>query len=239
MPAVKFTGSALENRVDTSTYPGLFRYRITAITTEMGGVIGVSYTLPTACSTSATPSSNTASCFPEYWTPSGYISPMRDWFNKYAVQEVLETDTTGGSATKETDYLYSGAAWHYDDDENTKPKYRTYGQWRGYQQVTTTTGNGAGDDRTKQVDSYYQGMDGDWLSSTSTRSVSLTDSQGGSHTDTAQLSGKILESASYLGSGGGVDHSTISSYWVSAATATRTRSGLPDLTARALSLIHI
>ena len=233
MPAVKFTGSALENRVDTSTYPGLFRYRITAITTEMGGVIGVSYTLPTACSTSATPSSNTASCFPEYWTPSGYISPMRDWFNKYAVQEVLETDTTGGSATKETDYSYSGAAWHYDDDENTKPKYRTYGQWRGYQQVTTTTGNGAGDDRTKQVDSYYQGMDGDWLSSTSTRSVSLTDSQGGSHTDTAQLSGKILESASYLGSGGGVDHSTISSYWVSAATATRTRSGLPDLTARA------
>jgi hypothetical protein len=232
MPAVKFTGSALENRVDTSTYPGLFRYRITAITNELGGVIGVSYTLPTACSTSATPSSNTASCFPEYWTPSGYIAPMRDWFNKYAVQEVLETDSTGGSATKETDYSYSGAAWHYDDDENTKAKYRTYGQWRGYQKVTTTTGNGAGDAQTKQVDSYYQGMDGDWLSSTSNRSVSLTDSQGGSHTDSAQLAGSILESTSYLGNGGGVDNSTITSYWISAATATRTRSGLPDLTAR-------
>ncbi|MEU3516729.1 RHS repeat-associated core domain-containing protein [Streptomyces sp. NPDC006654] len=231
VPAVKFTGSALENRVSTSTYPGLFRYRITAITTEMGEVIGVSYTLPTACSTSATPSSNTASCFPEYWTPSGYISPMLDWFNKYAVQEVLETDTTGGSAIKETDYSYSGAAWHYDDDENTKPKYRTYGQWRGYQKVTTTTGNGAGDAQTKQVDSYYQGMDGDWLSSTSTRSVPLTDSQGGSHTDSDQLAGNVLESTSYLGNGGGVDHSTITSYWISAATATRTRSGLPDLTA--------
>ncbi|WP_051801270.1 RHS repeat domain-containing protein [Streptomyces sp. NRRL F-525] len=233
MPAVKFTGSALENRVDTSTYPGLFRYRITAITSELGGVTGISYTLPTACSTSATPSSNTASCFPEYWTPSGYVSPMLDWFNKYAVQEVLETDVTGGSATKETDYSYSGAAWHYDDDENTKAKYRTYGQWRGYQKMTTTTGNGAGDAQTKQVDSYYQGMDGDWLSSTSTRNVSLTDSQGGSHTDSAQLAGRILESTSYLGNGGGVDNSSISSYWISAATATRTRSGLPDLTANA------
>jgi RHS repeat-associated protein len=232
MPAVKFTGSALENRVDTSIYPGLFRYRITAITNELGGVIGVSYTLPTACSTSATPSSNTASCFPEYWTPSGYIAPMLDWFNKYAVQEVLETDSTGGSATKETDYSYSGAAWHYDDNEITKAKYRTYGQWRGYQKVTTTTGNGSGDAQTKQVDSYYQGMDGDRLSSTSNRSVSLTDSQGGSHTDSAQLSGSILESTSYLGNGGGVDNSTITSYWISAATATRTRSGLPDLTAR-------
>lgn len=233
MPAVKFTGSALENRVSTSSYPGLFRYRITAITNELGGVTGISYTLPTACSTSATPSSNTASCFPENWTPSGYISPMLDWFNKYAVQEVLETDTTGGSATKESDYSYSGAAWHYDDDEHVKAKYRTYGQWRGYQQVTTTIGNGSGDAQTKQVDSYYQGMDGDRLSATSNRSVSLTDSQGGSHTDSAQLSGQVLESTSYLGNGGGVDHSTITSYWISAPTATRTRSGLPDLTANA------
>ncbi|MGW2525033.1 RHS repeat-associated core domain-containing protein [Streptomyces sp. NPDC001617] len=239
MPAVKFTGSALENRVSTATYPGLFRYRITAITNELGGVTGVSYTLPTACSTSATPSSNTASCFPEYWTPSGYISPMLDWFNKYAVQEVLETDTYGGSATKETDYAYSGAAWHYDDDETTKAKYRTYGQWRGYQQVTTTTGNGSGDAKTKQVDSYYQGMDGDRLSSTSTRNISLTDSQGGTHTDAPQLGGNLLESTSYLGNGGGVDHSTITSYWVSAATATRTRSGLPDLTANATGTAEV
>jgi RHS repeat-associated protein len=76
-------------------------------------------------------------------------------------------------------------------------------------------------------------MDGDRLSSTSNRSVSLTDSQGGSHTDSDQLSGQILESTSYLGNGGGVDNSTITSYWISAATATRTRSGLSDLTANA------
>ncbi|MDH6580868.1 hypothetical protein P3T29_006562, partial [Kitasatospora sp. MAP5-34] len=33
-PAVSFAGSALENRVDTTTYPGMFRYRITSITNE-------------------------------------------------------------------------------------------------------------------------------------------------------------------------------------------------------------
>lgn len=61
--------------------------------------------------------------------------------------------------------------------------------------------------------------------------VTLTDSQGGTHTDLDQLAGQELESTSYLGDGGPVDHSIITSYWVSAATATRTRSGLPDLTA--------
>jgi RHS repeat-associated protein len=159
------------------------------------------------------------------------VAPIEDWFYKYAVGQVLETDTTGGSATKQANYSYTGAAWHYDDDENTKAKYRTWGQWRGYQQVTVTTGNGASDAKTRQVTSYYQGMDGDWLSSSSTRSVSLTDSQGATHTDTDQLSGKPLETTSYQGDGGDIDHSTISSYWVSPATATRTRSGLPDLTA--------
>jgi RHS repeat-associated protein len=234
---VQFNGSALENRVNTSVYPGLFRYRITQVINETGGSIGVTYTLPTACSTSVAPSANTASCFPVYWTPYNYNSPILDWFYRYAVQEVLETDTTGGgtattggSSIKETDYSYSGAAWHYDDDETVKPKYRTYGQWRGYQQVTTTTGNGS-DPKTEQVTSYYQGMDGDYLSSTSTRSVSLTDSQHGTHTDSNQLQGKVLESTSYLGYGGGIDHTTINSYWVSDATATRTRTGLPALTA--------
>jgi RHS repeat-associated protein len=40
-----------------------------------------------------------------------------------------------------------------------------------------------------------------------------------------------METTAYLGDGGPVDHSTINSYWVSAAAATRTRTGLPDLTA--------
>src|SRR5262249_14822406 len=48
--------------------------------------------------------------------------------------------------------------------------------------------------------------------------------------DTDELAGRELETVSYLGDGGGVDSSTISSYWISNATATRPRAGLPDLT---------
>jgi len=249
LPPVTFTGVGYENRVDTSAYPGLTRFRVTSVTTETGGQVGVTYGLPVACTaswaqtqTASTASADTKSCFPVYWTPSGNTAPLLDWFNKFAVVTVIEHDTTAGasststagSSDKETDYTYSGAAWHYDDNEVVKPQYRTYGQFRGYQSVTTTTGN-ATDGRTEQLDSYYQGMNGDYLSSTSTRAVSLSDSQGGTHTDLNQLAGKILESTAYLGYHGDIDHSTVSSYWVSAATATRARTGLPDLTANATS----
>jgi RHS repeat-associated protein len=235
-PAVSFAGTDLPNRVDTTNFPGLYRWRISAITNEMGGVTSVTYGIPAACSTSATPSANTASCYPVYWTPSGYSAPVLDWFYKYAATKVQEADLTGGSTTKTTSYSYASPAWHYDDNEAVLAKYRTYGQFRGYQSVTAYTGDGANDAQTQSTISYYQGMDGDYLSSTSTRSVSLPDSQNGTHTDSNALAGEALESTAYLGAGGGVDHSSISSYWVSAATATRTRTGLPSLTANRTAL---
>ena len=229
----------MPNRVDTTMMPSMYRFRITQIENETGGTIGVTYGTPVPCTaawveaqTAATASSDTKSCYPVYWTPSGASSQQLDWFEKYAVTRVMETDTSGGSPPKETDYSYTSPAWHYDDDESVKAKYRTYGQFRGYQSVTTNTGTPSNDAPTKQATTYYQGMDGDYLSPTSTRSVSLPDSQGGSHTDSNQLAGKVLESTSYLGNSTWIDHSTISSYWVSAATATRTRTGLPALSAR-------
>jgi hypothetical protein len=235
LPSVSFAGTGLQNRVDISNFPGLYRFRVTTVTTEMGGVIGVTYSLPTACTASyvasATPSSNTKSCYPVYWTPKDYTAPVLDWFEKYAVTQVLESDATGGATIQQTDYTYADAAWHYDDNEIVKAKYRTYGQFRGYGTVTTLTGDNANDPQTKAVTTYYQGMDGDYLSSSSTRSVNVTDSQGGTHPDTNQLAGNVLESTAYNGNGGAIDHSTINSYWVSAAAATRSRTGLPALTA--------
>ena len=47
-----------------------------------------------------------------------------------------------------------------------------------------------------------------------------------------------METTTHLGDGGPVDHSTISSYWVSAAAATRTRAGLPDLTANRVAAVE-
>ncbi|MFC4885494.1 polymorphic toxin-type HINT domain-containing protein [Streptomyces beijiangensis] len=238
LPDVKFTAVDLQNRVNTSSFPGLYRFRIASVTNEMGGVTSVSYGLPDACTASyvasATPSSNTKSCYPVSWTPRDYEAPITDWFEKYAVTQVLESDTTGGAVAKQTDYTYNGgAAWHHDDNEVVKAKYRTWGQFRGYASVETQTGDGANDPKTESVTSYYRGMDGDWLSSSGTRSVSVTDSQGGTHTDSDQLASMPLESTTYKGTGGAVDQSTVTSYWVSAPTATRTRAGLPDLTANA------
>lgn len=236
LPRVSFTGKDLQNRVDVANFPGLYRYRIDSVTTEMGEVIGVTYGLPSPCTAAsvatATPSTNTRSCYPVYWTPKDYTAPVLDWFEKYAVSQVLESDKTGGATIKATTYDYpGGAAWHYDDNEVVKAKYRTYGQFRGYGTVETRAGDVANDPRTKTVSTYYRGMDGDYLSATSARSVSVADSQGGAHPDTNQLAGRVLETIAYKGDGGPVDHSTVNSYWVSPAIETRVRTGVPDLTA--------
>ncbi|MGW5352370.1 polymorphic toxin-type HINT domain-containing protein [Streptomyces sp. NPDC004031] len=243
LPDVKFTGIDLQNRVDTSSFPGLYRHRIASITNEMGGITQVTYGLPNECTAayvaSASVSGNTKSCYPVSWTPKDYTAPITDWFEKYAVTKVLQTDTTGGAVAQETDYAYTGgAAWHHDDSEVVKPKYRTWGDFRGYGTVTTRTGDGANDPQTKSVITYYRGMDGDWLSASSTRSVSVADSQGGQHSDTDELAGKTLETTQYLGDGGGVDNSTVTSYWISPATATRARTGIPDLSAHAVQPVE-
>ncbi|WP_371493453.1 hypothetical protein OG871_39150 [Kitasatospora sp. NBC_00374] len=236
LPPTVFGGTTMQNRVDTTNFPGMFRYRLTSITGELGTVTGISYGLPNPCTpasiASANPSTNTASCYPVNWTPPFYSAPITDWFQKYAVTQVLEADQTGGATTKATTYSYGGgAAWHYDDNEVVQPKYRTWGQFRGYATVTTYAGDGANDRKTKNTASYHRGMDGDYLTPTSTRTVTLTDSQGGTHTDSDQLSGSQLESTAYKGDTGAVENLTITSYWISPATATRNRTGLPALKA--------
>ncbi|MFE0733103.1 DddA-like double-stranded DNA deaminase toxin [Streptomyces antibioticus] len=241
LPDVKFAGVGLKNRVDTANFPGLYRYRISGITNEMGGLTSISYDLPDACTAtyvaSADPKTNTKSCYPVSWTPKDYLNPITDWFEKYAVTQVLETDSTGGAVAKQTNYTYNGgAAWHHDDNELVKAKYRTWGQFRGYASVETRIGDGTDDPQTKTVTSYYRGMDDDWLSSSSRRTVNVTDSQGGVHPDSDQLAGNALETTSYIGVGGSVDHSTVTSYWISAATASRARPGLPALTAHTTNI---
>ena len=235
-PSVEFGGTDLPNRWDIDTYPGLFRWRISAVTSELGSKTSVSYEIPDSCASStlveptATPSSNTTSCYPVYWTPSS--SEIEDWFIKYAVQEVTVTDETGGAAEQETQYSYGSPAWHYDDDPAAQAKYRTYGQFRGYQSVTTLEGNGTSDAIDKTKTSYYQGMYGDYLSPTTTRTSTVSDSLSGVHDDYDALSGQPLETDVYLGDSNTLDKATIYSYWVSAATASQALTGLPTVTAQ-------
>jgi RHS repeat-associated protein len=232
LPAVSFSGIDLQNRVDrvTDGLPALYRFRIATVTTESGSVISPTYSQPTPCTApvALTPSSNTSSCYPVYWTPTGYAAPFLDWFNKYVVTKVTQTDPTGGAPATATSYRYlGGAAWHYDDNEVVKAKYRTYGQFRGYATVQTLTGDATNDPQTLSQTTYYRGMS----RNNNSTALSVTDSAGGTHDDADQLAGSALETTAYLGNGGPIDHSTITSYWVSAATATRSRKGLAALTA--------
>jgi RHS repeat-associated protein len=233
LPPVSFTGVQLQNRVDSVTdgLPAYYKYRLATITTESGSVIAPTYALPNPCTAPVTlnPATNTSSCFPVSWTPPGMSQPFTDWFNKYAVTHVTQTDPTGGAPAVATSYVYQGgAAWHFDDNEVVQAKYRTYGQFRGYATVQTLTGDGSNDPQTLSTDAFYRGMS----KNNNSTVVNVTDSLGGNHEDVNELAGKTLETTQYQGNGGPVDHSTITSYWVSGATATRNRTGLPALTAR-------
>lgn len=239
LPAVTFTGIKLANRYNTSNgYPDLVRYRISGIITESGDATSISYS-PASCATPADPSTNTGRCFPVYWTPAGQPAPILDWFNKYVVNSVSDNDTTGGSPGTVTSYSYLGnPAWHYDNNEIVKAKYRTYGQWRGYPEVQARSGS-VSDGQTLTDTLYYQGMDGDTLPGGKTRSANVALSSavtvpGAQITvpDNGLLGGRARESITYKGSGGPIVSASVNDYWISAATATRARSGLPDLTAQ-------
>ena len=237
LPPVTFAGKALPNRVETSAdtnsgYTLLARVRLESVTNETGGGTTVSYATPSGpCTGSGSfpaPDANTLLCYPDYWTPSGMTSPILDWFNKYVVSQVSQTDTTGGGQVEVTNYGYAGAAWHYDDDALTRSANRTWDLWRGYQTVTTTSGTSP-DPVTKTADTYFQGMDGDYQSGGGTSSASLT-GHGSTVTDSDQFAGMNFEHTVY--NGASVVSDTVTIPWTSASQATQAQpSPLPSLQA--------
>lgn len=239
LPSTTFASVKLPNRVDftTSGYPSYARHRIQSIKTETGSTISVTYDRPAPCAVPVTidPVTNTSSCYPVKWTPSGAGAPIDDWFNKYVVTKVTQDDPVGGAPAVSTSYRYpDGAAWHFDENELVKAKYRTYGQFRGYGRVQTLSGDGSNDRQTLSETRYHRGMS----KNNSATVVNLIDSQGGSHEDLDELAGMVLEQTAYRGDGGAADSLSISSYWVGPATASRSRTGLPDLAARRVAPVY-
>ncbi|GIG88595.1 RHS repeat-associated core domain-containing protein [Plantactinospora endophytica] len=233
LPAVRFEGVQLENRVDAEEgIPPMYKWRLSDVYDESGGHVRVNYSKK-ECVRSATPTpdANTSRCFPQYWVPDGALSPKLDWFHKYVAVQVLADDQSGLAGIEQTDYEYlGGAAWHYDDNELTPAKYRTWSEWRGYARVRTTRGAPDGV-RSQQEELYLRGMDGD-RTSNGTRSASVTDSEGVAIADHPALAGFLREETTYNGAGGAVVDGEIRDPWVSAATATRgsTRAYLTGIT---------
>ena len=225
MSPVTFTPEQKANRVD-KTGDGLapfVRLRLSIITTETGGTIGVTYADPgcTATTLPAADGTNTTTCYPVKWAYEGDTSKL-DWFNTYPVKQVVEGDNLSATPDKVTTYTYlGGAAWANSTDEFTKSEDRTYSDSRGYGLVQTRTGSGF-DPKTLTETRYFRGIEG----------AAVKDSAGTAVTDQLPFAGMARETATYNGDDT-TKLVTATSYtpWHSAATATRARSALPDLVA--------
>ncbi|NGO79886.1 hypothetical protein G6045_30130 [Streptomyces sp. YC504] len=229
LPKTTFGGTPMANRVNSAEgRPPLNKYRITQITNETGGQTLVTYS-PAECTSSSLPSSadrNTKRCYPSWWTPEGAVDPVKDWFHKYLVTQVVEDDTTAGtgSPSKTTTYEYAnGPNWRRDTSEFTLDKHRSWSVFRGYGTVRTYVGT---ENRTKTSKTYFVGMAGDTLADGSARTVPTVNGM----TDRDDFAGRAAEESTWDkdGTGSKVVARTLYYPWQSAATATQSVKGITD-----------
>ncbi|WP_246097087.1 polymorphic toxin-type HINT domain-containing protein [Streptomyces botrytidirepellens] len=205
VPSVKLYGKQLANRVDV---PGdniqrFMRFRMSAVESESGSVLSVNYAEPQCTSSSLpSPGKSTLRCYPVKWNPPGVEDPITDWFHKYVVASVVETDLVGNSPDQITSYTYLGdAGWRKSKPDGlTKSEYLTWGDWRGYGKVRVRTSDGtnsASNTNTEHV--FFQGLDGDSNPGGGTRTSSVTDSTGTTYADSDWKSGFELETTTYDG----------------------------------------
>ncbi|MGW2819694.1 RHS repeat-associated core domain-containing protein [Streptomyces sp. NPDC001443] len=225
LPTVDLFGEQLANRVDAvgDNIAPFYRFRLSMVLSETGAQLDVNYA-PADCTKATLPRAgeSTKRCYPVKWAPPGYIDPITDWFHKYVVSAIIETDRTGGSDSMVTRYDYQGdAAWRKaKPDGITDDKYLTWGGWQGYGKVKVTSGTA--DKQTTRVDhTFMQGMDGDKDADGKTRSVTVKDSTGTEYTDEEDFTGQELETVTY--DGDKLVGRTINTPW-KYYTATQTKS---------------
>ncbi|MEQ4305073.1 RHS repeat-associated core domain-containing protein [Plantactinospora sp. B6F1] len=222
LPEISFDGVPMHNRVDGNDYvPPMNWMRMRKISLDSGGEITVEYT-PQECvapSNLPTPDDNDKRCHPVRWTPEGETKDREDWFNKYVVTQVTEADRTTGLLPAVTRIEYPGKpAWRYDDrDGMVGDKYKTWSQWRGYDRVRMHKGSPGGVQSVTES-LYFRGMDGDRTAAGDTKHVLV---QG--IPDADPLAGTAREIVTY-GAGNAVQEKETVDPWLSAPTATRSRS---------------
>ncbi|MBK5993016.1 sugar-binding protein [Streptomyces sp. MBT58] len=224
LPTLELFGEQLVNRVDAigDNIAPFHRFRLATVLSETGAQVDVNYAA-TECTKAnlPKPGESTKRCYPVKWSPPGTIEPITDWFHKYVVAEIVETDRTGGGDSLTTRYDYQGpAAWRKaKPDGITEAKYLTWGGWQGYGKVKVTSGSP--DKQTSRIDyTYLQGMDGDKDPDGGTRSVKVKDSTGVEYTSSEEFTGHQLEAHTYDGTK--LVSKVISEPW-KYTTATQTR----------------
>ncbi|MFJ3966539.1 RHS repeat-associated core domain-containing protein, partial [Streptomyces parvus] len=175
VPPVEFGYHMRPNRVDaTDDIRPLTRPRINTVTTETGAITTVTLSDPQCVRGSKMPKAeddNNLSCYPVYWPANGG-EPILDWFHKYNVLAVTTSDPAGQNPAVENSYTYENPGWHYNNDPFTPEDERTWSSWRGYQKVTTYTGD-TDHPQSKTVRLYMQGMHGDRRLDGTTRSAKV------------------------------------------------------------------
>lgn len=252
LPPVSFGYLTMFSRVEGyGGLPDMGYDRLDFITAETGATTRIEYSdeedttgvAPwcTATSVPADPSANTMECFPVKWTQPFQTTPTQDYFHKYVVMSVTESDPNALTPSNYTRYTYAGPGWHYDDNEIVKPALRMWAQWRGYRTVdtytgdtTTTSRNGTLDQTTRSRATYYLGLDGDRKSDGTSKQVTFTDTAGTVRTDSDHFAGSIAETQTFDGATEvGVSRATPT---LLATTATRTRTGVADLKAHVVGI---
>ncbi|MBT2398755.1 polymorphic toxin-type HINT domain-containing protein [Streptomyces sp. ISL-100] len=194
MPSVELLGQQLPNRVDKAddNIQAMNRFRLSAVDNDTGGQLDIIYA-NAECTADALPAadSSTKRCYPVKWNPPGVTEPITDWFHKYVVDRVVQTDLTGGSPDMVNTYDYLGSAgWNTPKPDGiSDPEYRTRSDWRGYGKVRVTNSDGtvsASNTRSEHV--FLRGLGG-----------TVTDSQGVAHPDSDERSGFELETTTYNG----------------------------------------
>lgn len=218
LPKIEFGGYALPNRVEAADRIQLWRWRMASIKTETGSIISIGYSEPD-CATLPSKSNNTKRCYPTLSKPRGQDETVEDWFHKYVVTEVSQTDPTAFAPAVKTFYDYSTAGsdtavlWAWDDSAHTRKSERTYRQWRGFAQVTTRVGDPYDGPQQTTRTRYYRGLDGQPLPDGTKRSATVVDAEGNTVTDHKALSGNVFEALTYNGAAV-IDGST-TRFWTS------------------------
>ncbi|SDD15847.1 intein C-terminal splicing region/RHS repeat-associated core domain-containing protein [Glycomyces harbinensis] len=222
LPKVEFGGYALANRVEAADRIQLWRWRMSSIKTETGAVISIGYSEPD-CATLPSKTENTHRCFPVLSKPRGQAETVEDWFHKYVVTEVTQTDPIAQTPSVSTFYEYAttgsstGVLWAWDDSAHTRKPERTYNQWRGFAQVTTRLGDPDAGPQTVTATRFYRGLDAQPLPDGAERDVILTSLDGIAVTDHEALSGEVFEEVTYNGTQ--IIQGAVTRYWTSMAAS--------------------
>ncbi|MFC0625839.1 RHS repeat-associated core domain-containing protein [Kribbella deserti] len=225
-PEVNFDGVQRANRVDgIAGIPAMNWWRISAVHYGTGGELAVVYSDKECASPGNLPAAadtNTKRCHPVKWTPEGQAE-RQDWFHKYVVTQVTESDRVSATEPVVTSIEYPGPpAWRQDEEDGlVEIGRKTWSNWRGYQLIVTRKGASTGP-QTVTEHRYYTGMDGDKLANGGTKTVKLTDSTGAEVVDANALSGQLREQRTL--NGATVINRTITDHRLFGPTATRVRS---------------